>query len=112
MCTFELFETKFHYEPCLKNVSNTVNNRYKGNYLTMKRLTIFTGGRPLKNTKIKIQKQIKKFGTHFSPLFKEKKLLPYNNYSNHVYVEFYCASNGKMTIFYFCKSIELYSIKG
>jgi hypothetical protein len=29
-----MFE-QFYYEPCLKNVSNTVKNRYKGN-LTMK----------------------------------------------------------------------------
>jgi hypothetical protein len=32
----ELLETKLNYELCLKNISNTVNNRYKGNHLTMK----------------------------------------------------------------------------
>jgi hypothetical protein len=37
---FELLETRLHYEPCLKKV--------KGNRLTMKRSTIFTGGRLLK----------------------------------------------------------------
>jgi hypothetical protein len=48
LCLFEPLETKLHYAPCLKNVSNTVKNRYKGNRLTVKRSTIFTGGRPLK----------------------------------------------------------------
>jgi hypothetical protein len=60
----------------------------------------------------KIQSQIKKFGTHFSPLFKEKKLPSYNNCSNHFYVEFYCASNDRAIIFYIYKSIEIYLIKG
>jgi hypothetical protein len=49
------------------------------------------------NQKFRIKK--KNFGTHFSPLFKEKKLPPYNNCSNHVYVEFYCASDSETTIF-------------
>jgi hypothetical protein len=48
ICLFEQLETKLHYELCLKNVSTTVNNRYKGKHLAMKRSTIFTGGRPLK----------------------------------------------------------------
>jgi hypothetical protein len=48
LCIFELLETKLHYGSCLKSVSNTVNNRYKGNHFTMKRSTIFTGGRLLK----------------------------------------------------------------
>jgi hypothetical protein len=34
-CIIELLEIKLNYELCLKNVSNTVKNRYKGN-LTMK----------------------------------------------------------------------------
>jgi hypothetical protein len=64
------------------------------------------------NTKIKNSESKKKFSTHFSPLFKEKKLPPYNNCNNHVYVEFYCALIGEAINFYFCKSIELYLIKG
>jgi hypothetical protein len=48
LCIFELLETKLRYEPRLKKDSNTINNRYKGNRLTIKRSTIFTGGRPLK----------------------------------------------------------------
>jgi hypothetical protein len=35
LCIFKLLETKLHYEQCLKNVSKTAKNRYKGN-LTMK----------------------------------------------------------------------------
>jgi hypothetical protein len=72
---------------------------------------LLAGGR-WNNTKIKNSESNKIFGTHLSPLFKEKKLPPYNNCSNHVYVEFYYASNGKRVIFYFCRSIELYLIKG
>jgi hypothetical protein len=60
----------------------------------------------------KIQNQKKKFGTHFGPLFEEKRLPSYNNCSNHVYVKFYCASSGKIIIFYFCTYIELCLIKG
>jgi hypothetical protein len=43
----------------------------------MKRSTIFTGGRPFEIIpKSEIQNQKKKFGTHFGPLFKEKRLPP------------------------------------
>jgi hypothetical protein len=46
VCISELLETKLRYEPCIKNVSNTIKNRYKGN-LTMKIDHFFTGGRRL-----------------------------------------------------------------
>jgi hypothetical protein len=108
---FELLETKLHYEPCLKNVSNNVKTRYKSN-LTMKIDHFYWWSVCELMPESKIQNQIKKFDMHFSPLFKEKKLPPYNNCSNYVYVKFYCASNNKTTVFYFCKSTELYLIKG
>jgi hypothetical protein len=73
LCIFEPLKTKLRYEPRLQNVSNTVNNWYKGNHLTMKNSTIFTGGRRLNNTKIKNSELKKTFGSHFSPLFKENK---------------------------------------
>jgi hypothetical protein len=43
---------------------------------------------------------------------RRKKLPPYSNCSNHIYVEFYRASNYKTNIYYFYKSIELHLIKG
>jgi hypothetical protein len=64
------------------------------------------------NTKFKNSELKKNFGTNFGPLCKEKILQPYNNCSNHIYVTFYCASNGKKIIFCFCISIELCLIKG
>jgi hypothetical protein len=60
-----------------------------------------------------IQNQIKKKLVHtFSPLFKDKKLQIHKNYINKVNVESNCASNTKKIIFYFCKSMEYYFIKG
>jgi hypothetical protein len=68
---------------------NTVKNRYKGN-LIMKIDTFYwwSAFEIIPESKIKNQQ--------FSPLFKEKKLPPHNNCSNHVHVEFYCASNDKI----------------
>jgi hypothetical protein len=110
------------------NYSYIMNYAFKMSFISLKKKAtmipyyyyvgsyIFIGWRRIKYyyyyPKSKIQNQIKKFGTHFSPLFKEKKLPPCNNCSNHVYIKFYCASNGKTTIFYFCKSMEFYLIKG
>jgi hypothetical protein len=112
----EIVESGEDYRPnrrirIVEHVSNTVKNRNKGN-LTMKIDHFYCWSAFEIIPKLKIQNQMKKFGTHFSPLFKEKKLPQYNNYSNNIYVEFYCASNGKTTIFYFCKYIELCLIKG
>jgi hypothetical protein len=111
LCIFELLEIKLYYESCFKNVSITVENRYKGN-LTMKIDHFYWRSLFEIIPESKIQSEIKKFGTHFSPLFKEKKLPPHNNCSNNVYVKFYCAPNDKMIIFYFCKSIDFCLIKG
>jgi hypothetical protein len=49
----ELLETKLNYELCLKNISNTVNNRYKGNHLTMKDRPFLLAVGLWINTKIK-----------------------------------------------------------
>jgi hypothetical protein len=105
LCIFELLETKLHYELCLKNVSHTVKNQYNGN-LTMKIDHFYCWSAFEIIPKSKIQNQKKKISTHFGPLFKKKKLPPYNNCINNIYVKCYCASNGKMIIFYFCKSID------
>jgi hypothetical protein len=63
-----MLEIKLHYEPCLKSVSNTVKNRYKGN-LTMKNDHFYWRSVFEIIPESKIQDQIKKFGTYFSPLF-------------------------------------------
>jgi hypothetical protein len=48
----------------------------------------------------------------FSPLFKEKNLLIHKNCINKFNLKFSCASIIKKIIFYFCKSMEFYLIKG
>jgi hypothetical protein len=54
----------------------------------------------------------KKIDTQLSPLLKEKKPLIHKKYINKVDAEFNCASSKKNIIFYFCKSIEHYLIRG
>jgi hemerythrin superfamily protein len=54
----------------------------------------------------------KKFNGYFNPLLKEKRPQIHKKYINNVYKKFNCASNDKMIIFFFCKSVEHYLIKG